>query len=152
MNSKGFKNFNKTASSFNPNNFNINGRLRFGLILAGVLGYGLLNSIYYGNLSIYLQLMQDTMQSSLINLLDYRPFDIVKVIISGFLLSRNLSSIMYRLDREKSRVKLLIEICRRLGFRLGYFSTQKLINLILFIIMLEKTMRIRFYLLFVTRY
>lgn len=53
MNSKGFKNFNKTASSFNPNNININGRFRFGLILAGVLGYGLLNSIYYGNSFIY---------------------------------------------------------------------------------------------------
>ena len=92
------------------------------------------------------------MQSSLINLLDYHPFDIVKAIILGFLLLRNLSSIMFRLDREKSRVKLLIEICRLFVFPSGYFSTQKLINLMLSITMLGKIMRIRFYLLSVTRY
>lgn len=92
------------------------------------------------------------MRSSLINLLDYLQLDIVKVIILGFLLLRNLSSIMFRLDREKLKVRLLIEICRLLGFRLGYFSTLRLINLMLSITMLEKIMRIRFCQLFVTRF
>lgn len=48
MNSKGFKKFSKNIS-FNPNNFKFSPPLNFGLVLGGILAWGFLKSIYYGN-------------------------------------------------------------------------------------------------------